>query len=46
MLQSENKDHFSPVEAGSGTELGNMNRNQNHLRVLTIDNKIKADELI
>ena len=23
MLQSENKDHLSPVEAGAGTELGN-----------------------
>ena len=23
MLQSENKDHISPVEAGAGTELGN-----------------------
>ena len=25
MLQSENKDHLSPVEAGAGTELGNKN---------------------
>ena len=25
MLQSENKDHLSPVEAGAGTELGNNN---------------------
>ena len=23
MLQSENKDHLSPVDAGAGTELGN-----------------------
>ena len=27
MLQSENKDHLSPVEAGAGTELGNKNIN-------------------
>ena len=23
MLQSKNKDHHSPIEAGAGTELGN-----------------------
>ena len=27
MLQSENKDHLGPVEAGAGTELGNKNMN-------------------
>ena len=30
MLQGENKKHFSPVEAGAVTELGNKNINFFH----------------